>query len=171
MTMTESAQNVSLHYLRSRLGRICVAIIGNTPQEMLEKAEEAVRENTLIEFRLDYLPKPLAALPKLKSFLELRREVTAIATCRRKIHGGKFTGSIASELEVLLKAAAAGFDLLDVELQTAEALRPTDWKKLRAPGAALLVSYHDFKTTKDLEKIYARIKRLQPDFIKIVTTA
>ena len=94
--MTESAQNVSLHYLRSRLGRICVAIIGNTPQEMLEKAEEAVRENTLIEFRLDYLPKPLAALPKLKNFLELRREVTAIATCRRKVNGGKFVGSIAS---------------------------------------------------------------------------
>ena len=169
--MTDSAQNVNLHYLRSRLGRICVAIIGNTPQEMLDKAEEAVRENTLIEFRLDYLPKPLAALPKLKNFLELRREVTAIATCRRKVNGGKFTGSIASELEVLMKAAAAGFDLLDVELQTAEAMKAADWKKLRATGAALLVSYHDFKATKDLEKIYARIKPLQPDFIKIVTTA
>lgn len=171
MMMTESAQNVSLHYLRSRLGRICVAIIGSTPQEMLEKAEEAVRENTLIEFRLDYLPKPLAAMSKLKNFLELRREVTAIATCRRKVNGGKFTGSVAGELEVLLKAAAAGFDLLDVELQTAEAMRASDWKKLRAPGAALLVSYHDFKATRDLGKIYARIKPLHPDFIKIVTTA
>ena len=169
--MTESAQAINLQYLRSRLGRICVAITGATPQEMLEKAAEAVRENTFIEFRLDYLPKPLAAMPKLKNFLELRREVTAIATCRRKVNGGKFTGSIASELEVLSKAAACGFQLLDVELQTAEAMKPADWKKLRGQGAALLISYHDFKTTKDLEKIYARIRPLRPDFIKIVTTA
>ncbi|MEO6965670.1 MAG: shikimate dehydrogenase, partial [Acidobacteriaceae bacterium] len=41
----------------------------------------------------------------------------------------------------------------------------------RAHAVALLVSYHDFKTTKDLEKIYARIKPLNSDFIKIVTTA
>ena len=51
--MIDSAQNVSLQYLRSRLGRICVAITGNTPQEMLTRAEEAVRENTFIELRLD----------------------------------------------------------------------------------------------------------------------
>jgi 3-dehydroquinate dehydratase/shikimate dehydrogenase len=169
--MIDSAQNVSLQYLRSRLGRICVAIIGSTPQEMLQRAEEAVRENTFIEFRLDYLPKPLAAMPKLKDFLNFHRETTAIATCRRKINGGKFVGSIASELEVLGKAASAGFHLVDVELQTAESMKSADWKKLRAHGAAILISYHDFKTTKDLEKIYARIQPLHPDFVKIVSTA
>ncbi len=169
--MIDSAQNVSLQYLRSRLGRICVAITGSTPQEMLERAEEAVRENTFLEFRLDYLPKPLAAMPRLKDFLDFHREMTAIATCRRKVNGGKFAGSAASELEVLTKAGGVGFHLVDVELQTAENLKPADWKKLRGTGAAVLISYHDFKTTKDLEKIYARIQPLHPDFIKIVSTA
>ena len=130
-----------------------------------------MRENTFVEFRLDYLPKPLAAMSKLRDFLDFHREATAIATCRRKVNGGKFVGSAASELEVLAKAAAAGFHLVDIGLRTAEAMRPTDWKKMRAPGAAILISYHDFKTTKDLEKIYARIRPLHPDFIKIVTTA
>ncbi len=169
--MIDSAQNVNLQYLRSRLGRICVAITGTTPHEMLERAEEAVRENTFIEFRLDYLQKPLAALPKLKDFLSLHREATFIATCRRKVNGGKFVGAAAAELEVLTKAAAAGFHLVDIELQTAEAMKPADWKKLRVTGAALLISYHDFKTTKDLEKIYKRIQPLAPDFVKIVSTA
>ena len=169
--MIDSAQNVNLQYLRSRLGRVCVAITGTTPQEMLERAGEAVRENTFVEFRLDYLPKPLAAMPKLKDFLELHREATAIATCRRQANGGKFAGSATSEVEVLTKAAAAGFHMVDVELQTAEAMKPADWKKLRATGAAILVSYHDFKTTKDLQKVYARIEPLHPDFIKIVSTA
>lgn len=167
----DSTQNVNLQYLRSRLGRICVAITGTTPQEMLERAAEAVRENTFIEFRLDYLAKPLAAMPKLKDFLYLHREVTAIATCRRKLTGGKFTGTIAAEMEILGKAAAAGFHLVDVELQTAESLKPAQWKKLRGDGAAILISYHDFKTTKDLESIYKRIRPLNPDFIKIVSTA
>jgi 3-dehydroquinate dehydratase/shikimate dehydrogenase len=138
---------------------------------MLERAEDAVRENTLLEFRLDYLAKPLAALPKLKEFLDLHREVTAIATCRREANGGKFAGKVADEMEVLGKAAAAGFHLVDVELQTADTLKPADWKKLRAHNVAVLISYHDFKTTKDLEKIYARIQPMQPDFIKIVSTA
>ncbi len=169
--MTDSTHNVSLQYLHSRLGRICVAIIGTTPAEMLERAEEAVRENTLLEFRLDYLSKPLAAMPKLKEFLNFHREATAIATCRRKVNGGKFVGSIASELEVLGKAASVGFHLVDVELETAESMKAADWKKLRAYNAAILISYHDFKTTKDLEKIYARIGPLKPDFIKIVSTA
>jgi 3-dehydroquinate dehydratase/shikimate dehydrogenase len=169
--MTDSAQNVNLQFLRSRMGRICVAIIGSSPAEMLERAEDAVRENTLLEFRLDYLAKPSAALPKLRDFLELHREVTAIATCRREANGGKFGGKVAEELEILSKAAGAGFHIVDVELQTAETLKPTDWKKLRGQNAAILVSYHDFKATKDLEKIYARIQPLQPDFIKIVATA
>lgn len=169
--MTDLAQNVSLQYLRSRMGRICVAITGSTPQEMLERAQEAVRENTLLEFRLDYLPKPLAAMTKLKEFLDLHREATAIATCRRKVNGGRFVGAVAAEMEVLGKAAASGFHIVDVELQTAEALKKADWTKLRGNGAAILISYHDFKTTKDLDKVYARIRPLHPDFIKIVSTA
>ena len=169
--MTDSSHAVALQYLRSRLGRICVAITGATPQELLDRAAEAARENTFLEFRLDYLPKPLAAIPKLKDFLEVHREVTAIATCRRKANGGRFVGTVAAELEVLGKAASSGFHIVDVELQTAEAMKPADWKKLRSHEAAILVSYHDFKVTKDLGKIYGRILPLNPDFVKVVSTA
>lgn len=157
--------------IRARIGRVCVAIIGSTPSEMVEKAAEAIRENTFIEFRLDYLPNPLAALPKLKQFLSERSEVTAIATCRRASTGGKFKGTIAAELEILEKAASAGFHLVDVELQTAEAMKRAQMEKLRAMGAALIISYHDFETTKDLDGIFARIRPFDPEFIKVVSTA
>jgi 3-dehydroquinate dehydratase/shikimate dehydrogenase len=169
--MADPIQNVNLQYLRSRLGRICVAITGSTPQQMLDRAEEALRENTFVEFRLDYLPKPLAAMPKLKAFLEDHRQATAVATCRRKVNGGKFAGSATAELQVLEKAAASGFDLVDIELQTAQTMKPAQWKKLRASDVAILVSWHDFKSTKDLEKIYEQIRPMAPDFIKIVSTA
>jgi 3-dehydroquinate dehydratase/shikimate dehydrogenase len=50
---------------------------------MMERAEAALRDSKFLEFRLDSLPNP-AALPKLKEFLAAHRDVTAIATCRRK---------------------------------------------------------------------------------------
>jgi 3-dehydroquinate dehydratase/shikimate dehydrogenase len=107
---------VSTHFIRSRIGKICVAITGGSPAEMLENAEQSVRENHFVEFRLDYLANPAAILPKLKTFLYERGEVTAIATCRRAATGGKFKGTINAELEVLEKAAQVGCHLIDVEL-------------------------------------------------------
>src|SRR6201995_5493789 len=135
--MNNVAQALSPQYLRSRIGKVCVAIIGTTPAEMVDRAETALRENTFLEFRLDYLEKPLAALPKLKTFLSERSEVTALAPCRRVMAGGKFKGKIADELEILQKAASSGFHMVDVELQTAEAIKAAELEKLRARGAAL----------------------------------
>jgi len=169
--MSHVAPAFSPQYLRSRIGKVCVAIIGSTPSEMIEKAEVAVRENPFVEFRLDYLEKPLTALPKLKTFLSERSEVTAVATCRRVPGGGKFKGKIADELEVLQKAATSGFHMVDVELQTAEAIKSAELEKLRARGAALIISYHDFTATKDLDGIFERIRPYEPEFIKIVSTA
>ncbi len=49
--------------------------------------------------------------------------------------------------------------------------RPRNWKKLRTRGAALIISYHDFTATKDLDGIFERIRPYEPEFIKIVSTA
>jgi 3-dehydroquinate dehydratase/shikimate dehydrogenase len=161
----------STHFIRSRIGKICVAITGDNPADMMRNAEDIVRENHFVEFRLDYLPNPLALIPKLKQFLYERGEITAVATCRRASTGGKFKGNIGAELEVLEKAATAGCHLVDVELQTAEHTKPAQMKKLRSHGAALIVSYHDFESTKDLDAIFDRILPFQPEFVKIVSTA
>ena len=163
---------LSPHFIRSRIGKVCVAIIGSTPAEMVEKAREAVRENTFLEFRLDYLPTPLTALPKIKQFLSDRSEVTAIATCRRVATGGKFKGSHRS------RDGSAGkrrHPRVSTSLMlSCRRPRPSNsgqLDKLRAHGAALIVSYHDFSTTKDLDGIFERIRPYEPEFIKIVSTA
>jgi 3-dehydroquinate dehydratase/shikimate dehydrogenase len=162
---------VSTHFIRSRIGKICVAIAASTPAEMMQNAEEIVRENHFVEFRLDYLANPAAILPKVKQFLYERGEVTAIATCRRSATGGKFKGTINAELEILEKAAQAGCHLIDIELQTAEHTKPAQMKKLRSYGAALIISHHDFEGTKNLDATFDRIQPFQPEFVKIVATA
>jgi len=169
--MNFPAASLSPNYLRSRIGKICVAIIGQDAAELLRRAEEVYQENRFLEFRLDYVPKPATVLPKLKAFLAEHPEVTAVATCRREANGGRFAGSNAAELDVLQKAAASGFHLVDVEIQTAEQVKPGELDKLRAQGAALIVSWHDFMTTKDLDGVFERILPFEPEFIKIVSTA
>jgi len=169
--MRANVPNVAPQFLRSRIGKVCVAIIGATATEMLEKASAAVKETTFLEFRLDYLEKPLLALPKLKHFFADNTAATGIATCRRQANGGKFSGTVAAEVEILSKAAAAGFHLIDLELESVESLKKGELHKLREAGAALIISHHDFTSTKDLDGIYERISPFQPDFIKIVPTA
>ena len=169
--MLSAATAFSPQLLRSRIGKVCVAITGSTPVEMLERASSAARENPFLELRLDYLAKPLAAMPKLKQFLAEHGEVTAIATCRRAAGGGKFQGTVAAELDVLQKAASSGFHLIDLELQSAESIKSTELEKLRTRGAALIISHHDFQATKDLDGIFERIRPYEPEFIKIVSTA
>ena len=73
-----------------RLPRVCLALSGDTVEDMLATAESMARDNPFLEFRLDYLKQPLAALPKIHRFLGTHQYVTAIGTCRRADNGGKF---------------------------------------------------------------------------------
>jgi 3-dehydroquinate dehydratase/shikimate dehydrogenase len=156
--------------LRSRIPRVCVAVIGTTPEEMIDKAEALIRENPFLELRLDYLANPAAALPKVKRLLETRPDAVFIGTCRRAVNGGKFKGSVAAQLEVLTKASAAGCQLLDVELETAESVKAAELQKLRS-NASLILSYHDFKATKKLDETFARMVKVPAEYYKLVTTA
>jgi 3-dehydroquinate dehydratase/shikimate dehydrogenase len=160
---------------RLLLSKLCVAIQAGSPAEMIERAGQALRDAKFLELRLDSLPKPAVALPAVREFLAERRDVTAIATCRRKAFGGSFTGSLASELEVLLKAAEAGCVIVDLEVESAEQAKPAQLtafrQQLRAAGAALLVSFHDFTRTRGLESAADRIAAFEPDFVKVVSTA
>jgi len=150
--------------------RVCVAVTGSDPAELLDKADSLVRDNPFLEFRLDYLSKPGLALPKIKAFFEMQPQAVVIATCRRAASGGKFRGSVASQLELLSKAGAAGCQLLDVELQTALKCKGEQLQKLRSK-AALILSFHDFHATKKLDETLERMRHYPADFYKVVSTA
>ncbi len=165
-----SSQSFLPRLLPLRLPRVCVALVGADAAEMMEKAEAVVRDDPFLEFRLDYLKQPGAALPKLRHFIDLHPEAVLIATCRRANNGGKFRGSLRAQVEVLLKAAAAGFQIIDLEVESAQALKAAELAKLRA-RAALVLSFHDFRATRKLEETLAKMEAIPADFYKIVSTA
>lgn len=154
-----------------RLGKLCIALQGSSAAELLERAEAALRDSHFLEFRLDTLAKPAAALPKIKEFLARHRYATVIATCRRKANGGGFVGSLAAQLEILAKAVQAGCHLIDLELESAEAAKAAQLGALRSTGAALIISFHDFTRTRGLDQAADRIQALDPDYVKVVSTA
>jgi 3-dehydroquinate dehydratase/shikimate dehydrogenase len=156
--------------LHLRLPKVCVAIAAPNPSELLEKAEGLVRDNPFVELRLDYIPRPGLALAKIKEFTETHPHVSVIATCRRAANGGKFKGPIVSQLEVLVKAAEAGCQLVDVELHTAARLKRSQMEKLRSK-AAVVLSFHDFRKTQKLEETLKKMSAYPADFYKIVGTA
>src|SRR5208337_3217525 len=155
---------------RFRLPRVCVPIVGEDAANVIDRAESLVRDNPFMEFRLDYLSNPAAGLPKLKHFLDMHPEATVIATCRRVVNGGKFKGSASAQLDILIKAAATGFQLIDIEFQSAEILKPAELIDLKN-RVGVILSFHDFKATKKLEETFAEMKRYPADFYKVVSTA
>jgi 3-dehydroquinate dehydratase/shikimate dehydrogenase len=154
-----------------RLPRVCVAVTASDPAEMMEKAEAALsRDNSFLEFRLDYFSKPALALPKVKQFLDSHPGTIVIATCRRAASGGKFRGSIASQLNILAKASAIGCQLVDIELQTAQRCKPAQLQKFR-DRSSLILSSHDFRGTKKLDDTLEKMRAIPADYYKVVSTA
>ncbi len=153
-----------------RLPRVCVAVVGSDANEMADRAETLARDNSFLELRLDYLSKPGLALPRVKRLLESHPGLVAIATCRRAASGGKFRGSVPSQLDILAKAAAAGCQLLDLELESAGKCKAEQIQKLRS-RAGLILSFHDFRGTRKLEETLEKMLAYQADFYKVVSTA
>jgi 3-dehydroquinate dehydratase/shikimate dehydrogenase len=168
--MRESSSTYASRIRRFRLPRLCIAVVGADAATMVERAESLVRDNPFLELRLDYIAQPLAALPKLKNFVELHPEATFIATCRRAVNGGKFKGTVAAQIAVLRKAADLGFQLVDLELQSVESLKANDLSELY-DRVGLIISYHDFKATKNIERQFKEITKYPADFYKLVSTA
>jgi 3-dehydroquinate dehydratase/shikimate dehydrogenase len=70
----------------------------------------------------------------------------------------------------LSKAAAAGCQLVDIELQSATRLKLAQLERLRS-RTSLILSFHDFRATKKLEAVLEKLTAIPADYYKVVTTA
>ncbi len=128
-------------------------------------------DSDLMEFRLDYLDPSHLTLELMQRWVAMAG-VPVIATLRRKPCGGLFAGSESEQLEILERIRGAGFSFLDVEVETLEAVAPSQLKKIKGGSCGLIGSYHNFqKTPSDLEPMFQRILAVNADVVKIATLA
>ncbi len=140
---------------------ICVSIARTRHKMMIAEYRAASEQGApMAELRLDYLRRE----PDFKRLLE-KRGCPIIATCRRPQDGGRFGGPEDKRLLILRFAVAAGVEYVDLETEIATKI-PRFGKTKR------IISYHNFETTpQNLPTIHAEMLKLDPDIIKIVTTA
>lgn len=156
---------------KGNLGKLCVAVAARSVGELFAASARLLPDFPFQELRLDTLPEPAAALPALRAHLVEFRDARVLVTCRSVAGGGGFTGTPAAELEILSGAAHAGCALVDLSLETAELLPPGTVQRLQSAGAAVVLSWHDFRRTPDLPAILERMRPFAPDVYKIVPTA
>ncbi len=158
---------------------VCLAVAGDSLDQLFARAEDALRASLLVELRLDALPDPAQAVARLGALAQASPRAILLATCRRVAGGGGFAGEVAQQLALLESYAQAGAATIDLELETLEATDPERLRQfgdvLAQQGCALVVSAHDFQTAADPEAVLAKLRRLaapaRPSIYKVVNTA
>ena len=156
--------------LRTTLPRVCVALGFQEPAKLLDHARREAQEGErFLEFRLDYLPDPASGMNAIRAFLSDYPDATVLATCRRHQNHGHFNGSIEQQISVLSDAIASGARAVDLEIESAEHVT-AHLEGLKA-RSSLIVSYHNFESTPNMDAVMRRMLRIDAWAYKVVTTA
>jgi len=124
---------------------------------MIEEYRQLMADGVpLVELRLDFLRRD----PDLPRLLQ-EKQSQIIVTCRRPEDGGLWRDSEDKRIKLLRQAIIDGVEYVDLEEDTAKTI-PRHGKTRR------IVSYHNLKETpEDLQAVWDRLARCDPDIIKI----
>ncbi|HTQ59446.1 MAG TPA: shikimate dehydrogenase [Candidatus Solibacter sp.] len=123
---------------------ICGVAAASTSAEMADLVVSGLRETPTIELRLDWLRSDSERARFLRWLKKHKtHSATLLATCRRRVGGGKFPGAIRAELHWLSIAREAGCSWCDLEIETFRELSPASMRGHGLPPHILL-SLHDF---------------------------
>lgn len=158
--------------------KICVPITSVSREEICQKARElSGLPFDLVEWRADWyegVEEQGQATEVLKDLRNILGDVPILFTFRSKTEGGERELDIADYLDLNRQAAASGCaDLVDLELMTGleageDCLRETI-SFMKAQGAKVLMSSHDFDKTPSNEELIRRLlemDRLGADILK-----
>jgi len=149
------------------VGRVCAVVAASTAADMCRQVRSALKNTRTIELRLDWLRNDEERSRFLLWLKKNRpRSATFLATCRRRVGGGKFPGDIHHELYWLIQARDAGCQWCDLEMETLREL-PGGllWEYPLPPR--ILLSIHDFDGTPELPRKITVARHGLVDAVKI----
>lgn len=152
----------------SGLPKICVPIVANTKEELLNSLENYNRkEIDLLEWRIDYMER----IHDVPAMISIANEITAafpdkpmLVTFRSKKEGGEQELSLAEYL-ALNQAFAdnKAADLVDIELFCTNDTKylASVVSDIKATGTKVIFSNHDFEKTPSQATIVERLQKMQ----------
>jgi len=146
---------------------ICVPICEASIESMQEGLKYALSIADLAEIRLDYLSELNESA--LERLIKSENKQKLIITCRRKNEGGKAELSETHRINILKKAISLGAGYVDIELSSNKSIITEIIKNKKE--SKIILSHHDFASSKNLICTYDKLASFKPDIIKIVSTA
>ena len=151
--------------------KICAVAAAADARTMWRQLASALRLTRTVELRLDWLADDreidrfLGQLGSRKWFRKPR--ATLIATCRRRAAGGKYRGSIATQLLHLAQALRAGCAWYDLEIESVRECPPELLDVLVGEGRQLTSAHFFRRMPRDIGRIAGELGRSASDAIKI----
>jgi 3-dehydroquinate dehydratase / shikimate dehydrogenase len=153
------------------VGRICAVTAASAAADMRRQVHAAVKDTPTIELRLDWLRSDSERSRFLRWLKTSRpRTATFLATCRRRVGGGKFPGNMHGELYWLIQARQAGCQWCDLEMETFREI-PEGFLRDYPLPPRILLSIHDFKGTPKLPRKIRVARHGLVDAVKIAANA
>ncbi|HEX4075061.1 MAG TPA: shikimate dehydrogenase [Candidatus Acidoferrales bacterium] len=154
------------------LGRdkVCAVVAAPSANSMLAQLAQALRRTRTVELRLDWLSSDSEIeqfLRRLDTRRSAHRKATLLATCRRGSAGGRYRGTIATQLVHLADAIRAGCAWYDLEIETARQCPRELIDVLLGEGRQLASAHFFERLPRNLSRAAAELRRGRPDAIKI----
>jgi 3-dehydroquinate dehydratase/shikimate dehydrogenase len=143
---------------------IAIAFGPLTMAEALAGLPRIRSEADCVELRLDLFDEPF----DLPALLRGRGDLPVVVTLRPPNQGGRSVLTAPERLAVLRNAAELGAEYVDLEYDVAT---PQAIALLRAAGARVIVSRHDFTAMPELSAWWTQLAALGADVVKVVGTA
>ena len=147
----------------------CISIGEKNPRKIKHTLKVALKKSDYVELRFDFL-----ATEKIPQVLEtIKKDLKrTVCTLRPKTEGGKFTGDERERISILKLIAEYSPFLLDVEFKTLNR-NPSLIKYLKSSKVDILVSWHDFHRTPNMQELRRKVKQMSKfsKNVKIVSTA
>ncbi len=148
-------------------GRVCGVVAADTSRDMKKQIRTGLRKTRTLELRLDYLRDASERDSFLEWLGDARPRAMFVATCRSLEGGGKFSGSVQKQLEILSMAARAGCAWCDIEIEIAKKFSAGELRRALSP-ARLVVSHHNFRgMPRNLDGIAQQLRRAGGQAVKI----
>ena len=168
--MTAAPNSYVARLLPLRLPRVCVAVTDSDPAALVDKAEALIRDNTFLEFRLDYLPRPRLLSPE--SSASWNTIPTSSPSPPAGVRPAEGSSRVPWPPSWTFWARPA-HPAASCSISSCRALSSASPNRCSVCGQNphLILSYHDFRATKNLEQTLEKMVKIPADFYKIVSTA
>lgn len=158
--------NVRNIEIGSGIPKICVPIVGENKEEILEEAEN-IRKLPIdvAEWRVDWFKDAFIFENVEEVLKELRKilgDIPLLLTFRTAGEGGEKEIENEAYAAFNIRAAKTGYiDLLDVEAFRGDELVKSIIDEAHAAGVKVIASNHDFNKTPDKDEIVRRLQKMQ----------